>query len=95
MAMAAALQEERGAGGEIETGAELDLVPHESGGYRIPSIQLELAVADRGSQDELDRALNRAMAMCPICNALAGSDIHVTVRPARSTDGPEPTQHEQ
>lgn len=82
MAMAAALQEQKGASGEITTGAELDLVPHESGGYRIPSMRLELAVANGGSQDELDRALNRAMEMCPICNALAGTDIRVAVRPA-------------
>jgi osmotically inducible protein OsmC len=90
MAMAAALQEEKGAGGGIETSAELDLVRHESGGYRIPSIQLDLAVADGGSQEELDRALDRAQEMCPICNALAGSDIRMTVRPAQSANGPEP-----
>lgn len=82
MAMAAALQEQKGASGEITTGAELDLVPHESGGYRIPSMRLELAVTNGGSQDELDRALSRAMEMCPICNALAGTDIRVAVRPA-------------
>ena len=57
MALAAALQEGRGVSGEIETSAELDLVPHESGGYRIPSMRLELAVANGGTQDELDRAL--------------------------------------
>src|SRR6266700_8128185 len=45
MAMAAALVEGKGRGGEIETSAELDLVAHESGGYRIPSMRLELAVA--------------------------------------------------
>src|SRR5437588_7937550 len=44
MAMAAAL-EEKGGGGELETSAELDLVPHESGGYRIPTMRLEIAVA--------------------------------------------------
>ena len=91
MAMAAALQWQKGGGGGIETSAELDLVPHESGGYRIPSMRLELAVADGGSQDELDRALKRAMEMCPICNALAGTDIRVTTRPAGVADGPEPT----
>ena len=91
MAMAAALQEEKGGGGGIETSAELDLVPHESGGYRIPSMRLELAVAGGTSPPELDRALNRAMEMCPICNALAGSDIRATVRPAQAADGPEPT----
>jgi organic hydroperoxide reductase OsmC/OhrA len=82
MAMAAALKERDGAGGQIETSAELDLVPHETGGYRIPSMRLELGVAGGGPQDELDRALQRAMDMCPICNALTGTDIRVTVRPA-------------
>jgi osmotically inducible protein OsmC len=82
MAMAAALQEVRGESGEIETSAELDLVPRQSGGYRIPSMRLELAVANGGSQDELDRALARAMEMCPICNALEGTDIGVTARRA-------------
>jgi lipoyl-dependent peroxiredoxin len=90
MAMAAALQEQKGASGEITTGAELDLVPHESGGYRIPSMRLELAVTNGGSQDELDRALSRAMEMCPICNALAGTDIRVAVQPA-SASGAVPT----
>jgi osmotically inducible protein OsmC len=84
MAMAAALGEGKG-GGEIETSAELDLVAHESGGYRIPSMRLELAVAGSGSQEELDKALRRAMEMCPICNALAGTDIRVTARPAPGT----------
>jgi lipoyl-dependent peroxiredoxin len=81
MAMAAALQEE-GGGGELETGAELDLVPHESGGYRIPSMRLEIVVAGGGSQEQLDVALRRAIEMCPICNALTGTDIQVTARPA-------------
>jgi osmotically inducible protein OsmC len=81
MAMAAALQEQVGGGGQIETSAELDLVPLESGGYRIPSMRLELAVSDGGTQDELDRALRRAIDMCPICAALGGTDIQVTVRP--------------
>jgi lipoyl-dependent peroxiredoxin len=90
MAMAAALQEQKGASGEIKTDAELDLVPHESGGYRIPNMRLELAVANGGSQDELDRALSRAMEMCPICNALAGTDIRLAVRPA-SPSGIVPT----
>lgn len=80
MAMAAALQP--GGGGEIETSAELDLVAHESGGYRIPNMRLELAVAGGASQEELDTALRRAMDMCPICNALAGTDISVTVQRA-------------
>jgi len=91
MAMAAALQEEKGVSGEIETSAELDLVPHESGGYRIPSMRLELAVANGGTQDELDRALSRAMEMCPICNALAGTDIGATVRPAAAAGETVPT----
>jgi lipoyl-dependent peroxiredoxin len=82
MALAAALQEQNRGGGEIETSAELDLIQHESGGYRIPSMRLELAVSGDAAQDELDRALQRAMDMCPICNALAGSDIRVTVRRA-------------
>jgi lipoyl-dependent peroxiredoxin len=82
MAMAAALQEGKG-GGEIETSAELDLISHESGGYRIPSASLEIAVAGGGSQERLDLALARAIEMCPICNALAGTDIRVTVRTGR------------
>jgi osmotically inducible protein OsmC len=91
MAMAAALQEEKGVSGAIETSAELDLVPHQSGGYRIPNMRLELAVVGGGSQDELDRALPRAMDMCPICNALAGTDIRVTVRPVPAVSGTVPT----
>ncbi len=83
MAMAAALQEGNGGGGEIETSAELDLISHETGGYRIPSASLELAVAGGGSQEQLDLALDRGIEMCPICNALGGTDIRVTVRPAR------------
>jgi osmotically inducible protein OsmC len=83
MAMAAALQEQQRGGGQIETSAELDLVPFESGGYRIPQMRLELVVSDGGAQDELDRALERAMDMCPICHALAGTDIQVKVRPAK------------
>jgi osmotically inducible protein OsmC len=90
MAMAAALREGKGGGGEIETSAELDLVAHESGGYRIPKMALELVVAGEGSQEELDSALRRAMEMCPICNALAGTDIRVTARPAPAT-GTGPT----
>jgi osmotically inducible protein OsmC len=82
MATAAALQEQDRGGGQIETSAELDLVPIEAGGYRIPTMRLELAVSGGGTQDELDRALGRAMDMCPICNALTGTDIKVTVRPA-------------
>jgi osmotically inducible protein OsmC len=85
MAMAAALREGKGGGGDIETSAELDLVARESGGYRIPSMRLELVVAGEGSQEELDAALRRAMEMCPICNALTGTDIRVTVRPAQNT----------
>jgi osmotically inducible protein OsmC len=81
MAMAAALQE-AGAGGELETSAELDLVPHESGGYRIPSMRLEIVVTGGGAQEQLDAALDRAMEMCPICNALSGTDVRVTARPA-------------
>src|ERR1700730_16518766 len=81
MAMAAALQDEK-VDGELETSAELDLVPHESGGYRIPGMRLEIVVAGAGSQDQLDRALRRAMEMSPICNALTGTDIRVTARQA-------------
>ncbi|HVS47683.1 MAG TPA: hypothetical protein VHJ99_02135 [Candidatus Dormibacteraeota bacterium] len=33
-------------------------------------------------QEDLDAALERAMDMCPICNALTGTDIRVTVRTA-------------
>src|SRR5437879_8579429 len=39
MAMAAALQVQQIDPGTIETSAELDLVSHESGGYRIPSLR--------------------------------------------------------
>ncbi len=87
MAMAAALVEQKSDVGEIETSAELDLVPIESGGYRIPTMRLELAVSDGRAQDELDRALRRAVDMCPICNALTGTDIQVTVRPAPAVSG--------
>jgi osmotically inducible protein OsmC len=84
MALASALQEKKFEPGTIETSAELDLVPYESGGYRIPTMRLEIAVSDGDhSQDELDEALERAMVMCPICNALTGTDIRVTVHPAR------------
>jgi osmotically inducible protein OsmC len=86
MAMAAALQEAKVAGGDIETSAELDLVPHESGGYRIPSMRLEIIVTGMESQEDLDRALQRAMEMCPICNALGGTDIRVTTRPAPAAE---------
>ena len=81
MAAAAALQKQTGAAGEIETSAELDLVPHESGGYRIPGMRLVLQVAGASSQDDLDRALAAAMEMCPICNALTASEITATIRP--------------
>jgi osmotically inducible protein OsmC len=85
MALAAALQEKHIDPGTIETSAELDLVPHESGGYRIPQMQVEITVSNRErAQDELDAALARAMDMCPICNALAGTDIQVTVHPTPS-----------
>ena len=85
MAFAAALQEKQIDPGTIETSAELDLVPHESGGYRIPQMQVTIAVSNRDRrQDELDAALERAMDMCPICNALAGTDIQVSVHPASS-----------
>lgn len=87
MALAAALQEQDRGGGTIETSAELDLVPIESGGYRIPGMRLDLAVSDGGAQDELERALQRAMDMCPICNALAGTDIRATIRPAPAAGG--------
>ena len=82
MAMAAALREQDGTDGWIETSAELDLVPNESGGYRIPTMRLDLAVAGATNQDDLERALQRAMDMCPICNALGGTDIQVTARPS-------------
>src|ERR1700730_18271911 len=61
MAMAAALQEAQGADEDIEPSAELALVAHESGGYRIPSLRLEIAVTGGGSQAQLDLALARAM----------------------------------
>ena len=87
MALAAALKEKQIEPGTIETAAELDLVPYESGGYRIPSMRLDMTVSDPDpGQDQLDAALDRAIDMCPICNALEGTDIQVTVHPA-STDG--------
>jgi lipoyl-dependent peroxiredoxin len=87
MALAAALKEKQIEPGTIETSGELDLVPHESGGYRIPSMRLDMIVSDPDpGQDQLDAALDRAIDMCPICNALEGTDIQVTVHPA-STDG--------
>jgi osmotically inducible protein OsmC len=85
MAFAAALQEQHIDPGTIETSAELDLVPYESGGYRIPQMQVKIAVSGGGrGQAELDAALERAMDMCPICNALAGTDIQVSLVPASS-----------
>jgi osmotically inducible protein OsmC len=85
MALAAALQEQNIDPGTIETSAELDLVPRESGGYRIPQMQVEITVSNRDrAQNELDAALKRAMDMCPICDALAGVDIQVTVHPTPS-----------
>jgi lipoyl-dependent peroxiredoxin len=85
MALAAALQEQHIDPGTIETSAELDLVPHESGGYRIPHMQVRIAISKGGRpQAELDSALERAIDMCPICNALAGTDIQVTLHHASS-----------
>lgn len=81
MALAAALVERQIDPGTIETSAELDLVPRESGGYRIPTMRIEMAVSN-SEQTELDAALERAIDMCPICNALTGTDIQVTVHPA-------------
>ncbi len=50
---------------------------------RIPSMRLDMTLSNRDrTQSELDAALQRAMDMCPICNALAGADIQVTVGPA-------------
>ena len=87
MALAAALKEKQIEPGTIETSAELDLVPYASGGYRIPSMRLDMTVSDPDpGQDQLDAALERAIDMCPICTALEGTDIQVTVHPA-STDG--------
>ena len=86
MATASALQRQTGAVGDVETSAELDLVPHESGGYRIPRIRLQLSVEGERSQAVLDRALGSAMEMCPICNALTGSDITVSIRPGVTAD---------
>ena len=78
MALAAALQEQQIDPGTIETSAELDLVSHESGGYRIPSMRVEIALSKRDwPQEKLDGALERAMDMCPICSALGGTDIQV------------------
>ncbi|HKA49348.1 MAG TPA: OsmC family peroxiredoxin [Candidatus Dormibacteraeota bacterium] len=85
MATASALQTQLGVVGNLETSAELDLVPHESGGYRIPTMRLEILVEPERSQDELDRALSSAMEMCPICNALTGSEITVSIRSAART----------
>ena len=85
MATASALQTQLGVVGDLETSAELDLVPHESGGYRIPTMSLEILVGPDRSQDELDRALSSAMEMCPICNALTGSEITVSIRSGART----------
>jgi len=81
MALAAALQEKQIDPGTIDTSAELDLVSHETGGYRIPSMRVEIALSNRDwPQEQLDAALERAMDMCPICNALGGTDIHEVCR---------------
>jgi len=85
MATASALQTQLGVLGDLETRAELDLVRHESGGYRIPRMRLEILVDPERSQDELDRALRSAMEMCPICNALTGSEITVSIRSSART----------
>ena len=85
MATASALQTQLGVLGDLETRAELDLVPHESGGYRIPKMRLEILVEPDRPQDELDRALSSAMEMCPICNALTGSEITVSIRSGAGT----------
>src|SRR6266446_5301177 len=62
MAPAAALQEQQVEPATIETSAELDLVPYESGGYRIPSMRLDMTVSDPDpGQDQLDAALDRAI----------------------------------
>jgi lipoyl-dependent peroxiredoxin len=79
MAIASALQAEMGVARDIECAAELDLVSHESGGYRIPEIRLDVAVEGAPEQEALDRALTRAVEMCPICNALTGSDVRVAI----------------
>jgi lipoyl-dependent peroxiredoxin len=51
MALAAALREKEAEPVSIETSAELDLVPHaESGGYRIPSMQLDMAHPPRAKR---------------------------------------------
>jgi osmotically inducible protein OsmC len=81
MALAAALQESRIEPGAIQADAELELVPHESGGYRIPTMQVEMVVSAADlDQGALDAALNHALEMCPVCHALAGVDIRVTAR---------------
>jgi osmotically inducible protein OsmC len=80
MAAASALQTLLGLVGDLETVAELDLVPHESGGYRIPTVRLQITVHAERTQQELDGALAKAIEMCPICNALAGNDVSVTIR---------------
>ena len=85
MATASALQTQLGVLGDLETSAELDLVPHESGGYRIPKMRMEILVEPDRPQDELDRALSSAMEMCPICNALTGSEITVSIRSGAGT----------
>ena len=87
MAFAAALKEQGIGVGLLDTAAELDLVPHPSGGYRIPDIQLEIVVAGVETQEELDRALARATEMCPICNALSGTVIHASPRQATVPGG--------
>lgn len=80
MAAASAMQRQFAFVGDLATSAELDLVPHESGGYRIPAMRLEITVQTDRPQADLDRALGSAMEMCPVCNALTGSDVSVTIR---------------
>ena len=39
---------------------------------------MEIALSNRDwPKTKLDEALEHAMDMCPICNALGGTDIHV------------------
>ena len=78
MALAAALQEKQIDPGTIDTSAELDLVSHESGGYRIPSLRVEIALSNRDwPQTKLDEALEHGKSFRLLSDGNGGTDIQV------------------
>src|SRR6266702_2649910 len=79
MALAAALQEQQIDPGTIDTSAELDLVSHESGGYRIPSLRVEITLSNRDwPQKQLDAGVERLRASFSFTRALMSFRISAT-----------------